>query len=76
MQLIRLMKICWNERKQSVRKGIWYISGRKRRGRKIYRKQLGKGLPLGLIASAAALFLGEIAKAIFKKNFGGTRRRR
>ena len=76
MQLIRLMKICWNERKQSVRKGIWYISGRKRRGRKIYRKRMGKGLPLGLTESAVALFLGEIAKAIFKKNFSGRRRKR
>ena len=62
--------------KQSVRKGVWYIGGRKRRGRKIYRKQRGKGLPLGLIASAAAPFLGEIAKPIFKKIFGGRRHRR
>ena len=62
--------------RQSVRKGVWYIGGRKRRGRKIYRKQRGKGLPLGLIASAAAPFLGEIAKPIFKKIFGGRRHRR
>ena len=27
-----------------------------------YRKQRGKGLPIGLIASASAPFLGEIAK--------------
>lgn len=41
-----------------------------------YRKQRGEGLPIGLIASAAAPFLGEIAKPIFKKSFGGSRRRR
>ena len=62
--------------KQSVRKGVWYIGGRKRKGRKIYRKQRGKGLPLGLIASAAVPFIGEIAKPLFKKNLGGRRRRR
>ena len=44
-------------RKQSVKKGVWSIGGRERRGRKKYRKQRGKGLPLGLIASAAALYL-------------------
>ena len=32
-----------------------------------YRKQRGKGFPLGLIASAAAPFLGEVAKPILKK---------
>ena len=41
-----------------------------------YRKQRGEGLPIGLIASVAAPFLGEIAKPIFKKSFGGSRRRR
>ena len=55
--------------KQSVRKDVWYIGGRKRRGRKIYRKQREKGLPLGLISSAAAAFIGEIAKPLFKKKF-------
>ena len=43
--------------KQVVKKGVWYISGKKKK-----RKQKGKGLPIGLIASAAAPFLGEIAK--------------
>ena len=76
MQSIKLMKICWNKREPSVRKGVWYIGGRKRRGRKIYRKQRGKGIPIGLIAYAAAPFLGEIAKPLFKKCFGGRRRRR
>ena len=53
--------------KQSVKKGVWYIGGRKR-----YR---GRGLPIGLIASAAAPFLGEIANPIFKKIFSGRRKR-
>ena len=61
---------------QSVRKGVWYIGGRKGRGRKIYRKQRGKGFPIGLIASAAAPFLGEVAKPLLKKRFGGRRRGR
>ena len=58
--------------KQSVKKGVWYNGGKKRR----YRKQRGEGLPIGLIASAAAPFLREITKPIFKKSFGGSRRRR
>ena len=48
--------------KQSVGKGVWYIGGGKRKGRKIYSKQRGKGLPIGLIASAAASFLEEIGR--------------
>ena len=62
--------------KQSVTKDVWYLGGRKRRGRKIYRKQRGKGLPVGLIASAAAPFLGEMTKPLFKNFFGGRRRKR
>ena len=58
--------------KQFVRKGVWYIGGRKRRRRKIYRKQR---FPLGLLASAVAPFLSEIAKPILKKVFGGRKRR-
>ena len=42
--------------KQSVKKGVWYISGK--------RKQTGKGFPVGLLASAAVLILGEVAKPI------------
>ena len=61
--------------KQSVRKDIWNIGGRKRR-RKLYRKQRGRGFPIGLLASATAPFLGEIAKPILKKVFRGRRRRR
>ena len=52
--------------KQIVKKGIWYIGGKKRK-----QKQKGKGFPFGLVASAAAPFLGQIAKPIFKKIFGG-----
>ena len=62
--------------KQSVKKGVWYIVGRKRYRKRTKRGQRGKGLPIGLIASVAAPFLGEIAKHIFKKTFGGRRKRR
>ena len=55
--------------KQSVGKGVWYIGGRKKRGRKKYRQQTGRGFPIGLLASAAAPFLDEIAKSILKKSF-------
>ena len=50
--------------KQSVRKGVWYIGGKERRYSK---KQRGRGIPFGLIASAAASFLGEVAKPLLKK---------
>ena len=49
--------------KQAVKKGVWYLGGKKRRGRR--KKQKEKGFPFGLIASAAAPLLGEIAKPIF-----------
>ena len=43
---------------------------RKRRYRKRrYRKQRGKEFPIGLLASAAAPILGEVAKSILKKKF-------
>ena len=61
--------------KQSVKKGVWYIGGRKRYRKRVQRGQRGRGLPVGLIASAAAPFLGEIAKPIFKKTFGARRKR-
>ena len=53
--------------KQIVKKGVLYIGGKKRK-RKRKQKQKGKGFPFGLVASAAAPLLGEIAKPIFKKN--------
>ena len=59
--------------KKSVGKGV--IVGRKRRRQKIYRKQRSWGFPIGLLASAAARFLGERAKPILKKVFSGRRRR-
>lgn len=68
--------------KQSVKKGIWYIGGRKRklRKRKLRKRakkgQRGGAFPIGLLASAAVPFLGEIAKPIIKKVFGGRRKRR
>ena len=39
------------------------------------RGQRGRGLPIGLTASAAAPFLGKIAKPIFKIIFVGRRKR-
>ena len=44
--------------------------------RRYIKKQTGKGIPFGLIASAAAPILGEVAKPSLKKIFGGRRRRR
>ena len=38
--------------KQIVKKGIWYIGGKKRK-----QKRKGKGFPFCLVASAAAPFL-------------------
>ena len=58
---------------QSIRKGVWYIGGKRRRYSK---KERGGAIPFGLIASAAAPFLGEVAKPLLKKNFGSRRRRR
>ena len=40
------------------------------------KKQRGKGFPIDLLASAAAPFLGEIAKPIFKTIFSRGRRKR
>ena len=54
--------------KQYVKKGFWYIGGKKR-------KQKGAGLPIGLLAMIGAPILGELAKPILGKNFGRGRRR-
>ena len=60
----------WNERKTICKKGVWYLVGRRRRLRKrTKRRQRGKKLPIGLITSATAPILGEIAKPSFKKHF-------
>ena len=63
-----------NRGKQSVKKGIWYFGGKKEKKKK--KKQRGKGFPIDLLASAAAPFLGEIAKPIFKTIFSRGRRKR
>ena len=59
--------------KQSVRKGVWYISGRRRRKKK--KRQIGRCVPIGILVSAAAAasFIGEIAKPIFKNVFDETK---
>ena len=49
--------------KQYVKKGVWYIGGKKR-------KQTGGAIPLGLLASIGVPILGEIAKLILGKFFG------
>ena len=55
--------------KQYVKKGVWYIGGKKR-------KQKGGSIPFGLIASLTAPVLGEVAKPILGKMFGRGRRRK
>ena len=55
--------------KHSVKKGVWYIGGGKRR-------QGGGSIPIGLLAPIAAPILGEIAKPILQKIFGRGRRRK
>ena len=40
------------------------------------KNQRGKGFSIGLLASTAVPLLGEVAKPILKKNFGGRKRRR
>ena len=58
--------------KEVVKKDVWYIGGKKKRKQ----KQKGKGFPFGLVASAAAPLLGEIAKPTLKKIFGRGKKRR
>ena len=55
--------------RQSIKKGVWHIGGRKR--------QRGGAFPLGLVASLAGPILGEVAKPIFITILGrGIKRRR
>ena len=50
--------------------------GKKRKIRtRIQKRQQVKEFPIGLLASATAPLLGQIAKAIFKTIFGKARRR-
>ena len=62
-----------NRGKQTVKKGVWYIGGKRK---KRNRKQKGGAFPIRLIASLAGPLLGEIAKPIFKKIIGKDRKRR
>ena len=58
-------------RPQSVKKGIWYLGGKKRS-----KSKKGGTFPFGLRASTAAPLLREIAKPVFKQIFGMGRRRK
>ena len=61
------------KRKQSVKKGVWYIGGRRRRTR----GQKGVFFPIaGLLGSVAAPLIGEIAKPILRKIVGSKRVKR
>lgn len=52
------------------------LGGRNRYKKRTKRGQRGGAIPIGLIASAAAPFLGEIGKIFFSKIFGGRRTRK
>lgn len=52
-------------RKQSVRKGVWYIGGRRRK-----RRQKGRFLPVGaILGSLAGPALGALAGPVVKKKY-------
>ena len=62
---------------QSVTNGIWFLKGGVAGwGWERRKRQKGGAFPFGLIISAAAPFIGEVVKLIFKKNFGRGRRKR
>ena len=52
-------------RTRTVRKSAWYLGRRKRLRKRTKRGQTGAALPFGLIASAAAPFVDEIAKPVW-----------
>ena len=58
--------------RQSIKKGVWHIGGR--------RRQRGGAFPLGHLAGLAVPLIGAVAEPIFKKIVGrgivGKRRRR
>ena len=58
--------------RQSIKKGVWHIGGR--------RRQRGGAFPLGHLAGLAGPLIGAVAEPIFKKIVGrgivGKRRRR
>ena len=61
------------DRKQSVKGGVYYIGGRRRRTRGLK----GGFLPIaGLLGPVAAVLIGEIAKPIQRKIVGGRRIKR
>ena len=54
--------------RQSIKKGVWHIGGR--------RRQKGGAFPLGLLAGLAGPLIEAVAKPIFKKIVGGGIKRR
>ena len=54
------------ECEENNKQGIWHIGGKYKRAR----RQKGRAIPLGLLASIGAPFLGEIAKPILGKILG------
>ena len=63
------------DRKAICKKRSFVLRVQKKIQKKNKKKTKRGALPIGLIASAAAPFLGEIAKPVFKKTFGGRLRR-
>ena len=60
-------------RKQSVKRGVWYIGGRRRKRR----GQKGAFLPIaGLLGSVAAPLISEITKPILRKIVAGRKFKR
>ena len=55
-------------KKQSVRRGLWYIGSRRNRCR-----QRSRYLPIGALATP---ILGSLGEVVIKKIFGGRSRRR
>ena len=53
--------------RQSIKKGLWHIGGR---------RQNGGAFSLGLLAGLAGPLIGAVAKPIFKKIVGGGIKRR
>ena len=53
-------------RKQSVRRGVWYLGGRRRK-RKIKRHKGGAFPLMGLLVAAATPILSEVAKPLLRQ---------
>ena len=61
-------------RKQSVRRGVWYLGGRRRKIK--IKRHKGSAFPLmGLLVAAATPILSEVAKPLFRQFIGGRRRK-